>query len=174
VSALRLACSAEDVMSVLVLEAEQTFGASSAVAYLVRGAALEFAAAVGRAEDAHEWLHSVPRDAQIPVARAVREGRPCWFECRAALAAAFPGWMARVPHAERFGALAALPLRRGEATLGAVGLAFDLERRFSRDERAALETAAAEGALGLERVGGAGRVAALRPLADGEGVSQRD
>jgi hypothetical protein len=149
---LRGARTAEDVMSVLVLEAERSFGASSAVAYGLEGATLELIAALGRAEDANEWLRSVPVTAQIPVARAIRDGQPGWYVSRAALAEAFPGWAERVPHAERFGALAALPLRRGHATLGAVGFAFDQERAFAPAERRALLAAAAEGALALTRV----------------------
>jgi GAF domain-containing protein len=149
--ALRLARTTEDVMSVLVLEAERTFGAASAVAYAHGGATLELVAAMGRAEDSSEWIRSVPLDAQIPVARAVREGRPCFFESRQALAEAFPGWAARVPHAERFGALAALPLRRGEVVLGGVGFAFDTERPFLPEERAALFGAVEEGAVAFER-----------------------
>ena len=136
-------------MSVLVLEAERVFGSASSVAYLRRGDALEFVAAVGRVEDADEWLRSVPVEAHIPVARATREGEPGWYESGAALAAAFPGWRERVPHAERFGALAALPLRVGDATLGAIGLAFDEERPFPPEERALLLAAAAEGAAAL-------------------------
>jgi GAF domain-containing protein len=151
--ALGIARTAEDVMSVLVLEAEEVFGAASSVAYLRSGDSLELVAAMGRAEDAHEWLRRVPLGAHIPVARAVREGRSGWYESRAALAAAFPGWAERVPHAERFGALAALALRRGEAVLGAVGLAFDVERPFLPEERGHLETVATEGAIALERVG---------------------
>lgn len=138
-------------MSVLVLEAERVFGSTSSVAYLRRGDALEFVAAVGRVEDADEWLRTVPVEAHVPVARAVREGAPGWYESRAALAAAFPGWRERVPHAERFGALAALPLRIGDATLGAIGLAFDEERAFPPEERAVLSAVAAEGAAALDQ-----------------------
>lgn len=141
-------------MSVLVLEAERAFGAASAVAYLASGATLELTAAMGRAEDADEWLRAVPLEAQIPVARALREGRPCWFESRAALAAAFPGWATRVPHAERFGALAALPLRRGDRALGAIGFAFDDERAFPAETRALFSAAAEEGAAALGRIAG--------------------
>jgi GAF domain-containing protein len=150
--ALRMARTAEDVMSVLVLEAEGAFGAASAVAYALAGANLELVAAMGRAEDAHEWLRVVPLSAQIPVARAIREGRPGWYESRQDLAAAFPGWAERVPHADRFGALAALPLRRAHATLGAVGFAFDQGRTFGPEVRAVLQAVAAEGAVALARV----------------------
>lgn len=154
-AALRLAASPEDVMSVLVLEA-RSLGATSAVGYLRRGDALEFASGMGRAEDAGEWLRAVPLSAQIPVARATREGRGGWYRSRAALAAAFPGWAERVPHAARFGALAALPIRRGGVVLGAVGFAFDEERAFGPRERALLTAAVAAGARALERCRRAG------------------
>lgn len=145
-------------MGVLLLEAERAFGAASAVAYVRRAHGLEFVAAMGRAEDAHEWLRAIPLDAQIPVALATRRGVPCWFESRTALEVAFPGWSTRVPHAARFGALVALPLRAGEAVLGAIGFAFDDERPFPEDERAALAAAALAGAAALQRIEGA-----LRP-----------
>ncbi|HEX9401625.1 MAG TPA: PAS domain-containing protein [Anaeromyxobacter sp.] len=150
-AALSQARTAEDVMSVLVLQADRAFGVVSAVAFVRKGDQVELVAAMGPAEDRRERLASLPLDAPIPAARAARDGIPFWFESAEALDAAFPGFVHSAPHLSAFGSLAALPLRVGETILGAVAFGFAKARSLPPEERALLVAAAEQCALALDR-----------------------
>ncbi len=150
-AALSQARTAEDVMSVLVLQADRAFGVVSAVAFVRKGDRVVPVAAMGPAEDPRGRLASLPLDAQIPAVRAARDGVPFWLESAEALEAAFPEFLRSAPHLRRLGSLAALPLRLGETVLGAVAFGFAESGPFPAEERALLSAAAEQCALALDR-----------------------
>ncbi len=150
-AALSQARTPEDVLSVLVFQANRAFGVLSAVAYLRKGDELELGAAMGGATESRPRMARLPMDLPIPVAAATRHGVPLWFESQEALLAAFPGLPELVPYSAAFGAVAALPLRVGGEIVGGVEFAFDAPRAFRPEDRELLGAAAEQCALALDR-----------------------
>jgi PAS domain S-box-containing protein len=150
-AALSQARTEEDVMSVLVLQAERAFGVASAVAYVLRGAALELVAAMGPAGDPHGRPSRIPLDAPLPGAAAVRNRTPTWLDTPEDIAARFPALAAVAPSSAEFAALAALPLRVGDQILGVVVFGFARPGPFGKEERELLSAAAEQCALALDR-----------------------
>lgn len=149
-AALSQARTAEDVMSVLVLQADRAFGVVSASALVRKGDRVELVAALGPADGERERLRSLPLDAPIPAVRAARDGVPFWLESAEALEGAFPGFVDSAPR-RTFGSLAALPLQVGDRIHGAVAFGFAEARPFPPEERALLTAAAEQCALALDR-----------------------
>jgi PAS domain S-box-containing protein len=154
-AALSRASTSSEVAQVLVTQAKDALGASSSVAYVLdaAGGRLQFGAAVGGAEadQGREGLASLPLDAPLPGATAVRRGEPIWIESAAQLAAEFPELPSHVPHTGRMHALVALPLRVGDRVLGALNFGFDEPRAFDGEERELILAAAQQCAQALER-----------------------
>jgi PAS domain S-box-containing protein len=150
-AALSCAQTEEDVMSVLVLQADRAFGVSSAVAYQLREGELVLVAAQGAPEYRRERISRLPLDAPTPVAEAVRERTALWLDTPEAIAARFPRFAEIVPHSAGFQAMAALPLCVGDAVLGAVGFGFARRGPFPPEERDLLAAGAEQCALALDR-----------------------
>lgn len=150
-ASLSQARTAEDVMSVLVLQADRAFGVSSAVAYVMRGDGLDLVAAMGPAEDRRDRLRRVALDAPLPAAAAARERAAIWLETPEAIAARFPDLSQVAPYSTGFAAIAALPLRVGDAILGSVAFGFARRGPFPPEERELLAAAAEQCALALDR-----------------------
>jgi PAS domain S-box-containing protein len=149
-AALSQARTEEDVMSVLVLQADRVFGVASALAYVLRGGGLELVAAMAPAGDERGRPVRVALDAPLPVAAAVRGRAPIWLDTQEEIAARFPGLAEVAPMAE-LSAMAALPLRVGDGILGAVVFGFATPGPFRREERELLAAGAEQCALALDR-----------------------
>ncbi|MBN1209820.1 MAG: GAF domain-containing protein [Myxococcaceae bacterium] len=132
-SRLAEATSVEQVMRALFEEGLVTLGAHAGSLCLLdaTGQVLEVVQAVGYPEEVlARWLR-MPLSSPVPLADAVREGRPQWLSSRAE-------WLARYPHitpSSSSRAAAALPLLVKGRVLGAIGLSFLNERGFSEDDR---------------------------------------
>ncbi len=150
-AALSQARTEEDVMSVLVLQADRAFGVSSAVAYVLRNGQLELTAAVGPPLLHHDRFSPLPLDAPLPVAAAARSGVSIWLNSPDEISRAFPKFAEYAPHSRGFSALAALPLRVGNAILGAVAFGFATPGPPPLDERDLLAAGAEQCALALDR-----------------------
>jgi PAS domain S-box-containing protein len=149
-AALSQARTEEDVMSVLVLQADRAFGVSSSVAYVLRDGALELVASVAPAGRARRPPGRLPLDAPIPAAAAARAGAAIWLDTPADVAARFPAGGAVALDAP-VAAVAALPLRIGQEVLGAVACEFETPGPFPQEERDLLAAAAEQCALALDR-----------------------
>jgi PAS domain S-box-containing protein len=152
-AALSGASTAEEVAKVVVYGARAMLGAKIALAYVLDrdGATLRLGAAVTTDEAHPGWIQEMPLDAPVPAAAAARTGEAYWLETRPEIAAEFPVFADLAPHADTFGALAALPLRARSQVLGSLGFAFDEERPFATEERELLSSVAYECAQALDR-----------------------
>ena len=132
---------------------EQTaaaIGADAAAVGLLEEEAgeIEIAETVGHdAENVDPWTR-FPLDAEIPMARALRDGEPIWLSSRAELTDAYPSIPA---NRVRFEGLAVLPLTVEPHSLGALSLSFTNGRRLDLQERSFLLAAAQQAAYALER-----------------------
>ncbi len=149
--ALSQARTAEDVMSVLALQADRAFGVYSVAAYVLRGDALELVSAMGPAGESSDRIRRIPLDSPYPAATAAREREAIWLETPHAIATRFPQLVQLAPYAARFGAMAALPLRAGDTILGSVGFGFANPGAFPPEERELLAAAAEQCAIALDR-----------------------
>lgn len=105
----------------------------------------------GYADDVLSRWVTFPLDAHVPLADVLRGGSPVYCSDRSAITADFPLIGADVVGAGRH-AIAALPLRVGGRTAGALGISFDQPQPFDAAQRRFLEAVAAECAAALERV----------------------
>jgi signal transduction histidine kinase len=91
-----------------------------------------------------------PLNAQTPVAEAVRTGEAIWLRSEQEFIARYPH-LAQDVKALAFEAAAALPLKLGDRTVGALGISFRTELAFDGEEREYLLTLASQCAQALER-----------------------
>jgi PAS domain S-box-containing protein len=95
-------------------------------------------------------LHEITLDTPLPVAEALRTGRPIWVLDAGESGRRYPEEAARF-ELEHGSALAALPLRVHGRTVGAVGLRFRRGQRIENEDRAFMGTLADQCAQALER-----------------------
>jgi len=88
--------------------------------------------------------------APTPLSYVARTGEPLFLESAADWHAHFPA-LARVASDVGHSANVVVPLAIGDQPIGALGLAFESERRFSEDERAFAQILARQCSLALER-----------------------
>lgn len=144
--ALSAAETPDLVASAIIREAVAALDARGGLAVLVDGPLLRPVSAVG-VPDAQPF----PRDADLPLARSLREERPIYCESREALLAAFPG-LAAYDLTLAFEATIVLPLVLKHRAIGAIGLYFASARAFDDEERAFAGLLARHCALALDRV----------------------
>jgi signal transduction histidine kinase/CheY-like chemotaxis protein len=109
--------------------------------------ALELIETVGYSPEARAALGRIPLESSMPLAEAVREGRPQWLSSRAESLARYPA----LHDALRFPSQAALPLIVKGQAIGVLGLSFPQERTFSEDDRAFLNAVAHISAQAVDR-----------------------
>jgi PAS domain S-box-containing protein len=114
------------------------------------GTRIDLAAAVGFPDSVVQEFRSVPLDAPISLAEAVRTGQIVCIENRAELERRYPGVEDRGQRA-RFGAWAVAPLWVEGRPVGGLVLNFADERRFDDDTRAYLLAVGRQSALAMER-----------------------
>ena len=98
-------------------------------------------------EEIHDWRHMTV-DMPLPITEAIRAGKPVVVQSRAERDDRYPD-LASVGNG--FNALVSLPLIVEGKTLGALGLSFTDERRFSQGDKSLMLALAQQCAQALER-----------------------
>ncbi|MBL7523902.1 GAF domain-containing protein, partial [Frankia sp. CNm7] len=148
-AALAAATRPEQVAQVVLTEGVTALGASGGSLLVPRdGDLLAVPGAVGYPDELVAQLRAERRDADLPAAEAIREGRAVWLESVQERHGRFPGLRLLEPRAV---SLCALPLAVGGQVLGALRFSFDYPRLFGLEDREFAETLAAQTALALER-----------------------
>ncbi len=151
-ASLSEAATSEQVAGVILAHAAAVLGTSTGVVARLSDDGGEFIClhAIGYPEEVVRSFRRFPAHARMPLADAVRNGRPVLLASLAERDASYPD-LARITGLRAAGALAALPLVvRGKA-IGGIGLRFPTERSFSEQDRAFLLTVAGLCAQALER-----------------------
>ncbi|KFE62377.1 ATP-binding protein [Hyalangium minutum] len=154
-SALSQALTPADVARVSLRElAGANGGADSGSFYVLEaeGGSLRLLQAEGLPETVTAGFARVPLEAEVPVARVIREARPEWLSSREELLAHAPGTEAAV-RANSNHSWAALPLLGRKGPLGALMLGFRHEHTLDEEERAFLLAMGQQAAYALERAG---------------------
>jgi PAS domain S-box-containing protein len=151
-AALSAALAPEDVGAAIIQRAMPALGANAGNVYLVgddEGALLSIAA-VGYDPGILEESRRLPLDSPTMMAEVVRAGEPI-------LLGSWSERLSRYPHHRRVHArdgdraVAGLPLKVEGRTIGALSLAFPVDRAFDDDDRRFMATVAALCAQALER-----------------------
>ncbi|NTU84074.1 MAG: GAF domain-containing protein [Chloroflexales bacterium] len=149
-ASLSTALTPTDVAQVIVAQGAAALGAYAGI--LVRChdqlPLLELVASQGYTISAWGDGTTLPLDAPLPLAEAVRTGRAIWLHDPAEYAAHYPH-LAGLP--QRSTAVAALPLRAAGQLVGAIGFSFATPQPFTAEDRAFAATLAEHGAQALER-----------------------
>jgi CheY-like chemotaxis protein len=150
--ALRRADTVEQVADALVAHGLPAVGGCVAVLAVLAPDGKEFYCprVAGYPEEVADGWRRFPIDAPVPIAEAVREGRPVLLGTLEQRAAYYPPGLA-LPAVRVGRALAAVPMRQGEV-VGGLGFAFPDDRAFDEGERAGLARVAGLCAEALERV----------------------
>jgi GAF domain-containing protein/anti-sigma regulatory factor (Ser/Thr protein kinase)/anti-anti-sigma regulatory factor len=138
-AALARALTPQEVAATAALQGAEAVGADSAWVALLdeERHSLELAHADGHAQTTRERFQSLPLNAELPLAAAVRTTTPLWLEGADAIFGPYPRFREVRPDAQ---AAALLPLTDAGEALGAIGLVFDLPRTFDSDDREYLVT----------------------------------
>jgi len=114
------------------------------------GSTIEVVRAAGYAEDVAAPWRQFPITAPVPLAEAVRTGKPSFLESPEAWRARYPDTSA-VAASTHNSAWAAIPLQVEDRVLGALGLSFGESRVFGPEDRAFMLALARLCAQALER-----------------------
>ncbi len=151
-AALSRATTEQEVASAVVNEGMAALEAEAAVAYLVDvGGRYVLRAARGVSEQTLVDRAVLPVDAPLPLADALRTGEPIWIESLEELLARYPGVRGSGTPMSKLQAVAAVPLRSHERTVGGVAFSFGSPRRFDGDEQRFLLTVVSHAAVAAER-----------------------
>jgi signal transduction histidine kinase/DNA-binding NarL/FixJ family response regulator len=151
-SALSEALTPAQVIEVALNAGAATLGAAAGGLSLVSedGHWLELASAVGYQADRQNRFRRYPIALTMPGSDAARTGEPVWLESNADWDSRYPD-IAPPRNESEFQALAVLPLRAEQRTLGILAYSFKRPRRFLPDDRAYLQILARQCAQALER-----------------------
>jgi PAS domain S-box-containing protein len=150
--ALAEALTVDQVAEVMITHGLAALGANAGVMATLTDDGSEFVnlRVVGYPRDVAESWPGFPADAPLPMADAVRLGRPVVLGTPAERDARYPE-LARRKILEGDGALVALPLLVRERAIGALRLAFPTARTFSADDLAYMLNLVQQCAQALER-----------------------
>ena len=149
-SALSKEISPRGAVDVLLAEAVAGLGADAGTVGLLNrsGAEIELAGSVGYSEEGLSGWQHFPLDAELPMSRAIRSGKPVWTTSAAELQSRFPQLReSSVPYAS----LAVIPLAVEGAPFGALALSFTAPREFDAQDQSFLLAAAQQAAQTLDR-----------------------
>ncbi|MCC5635426.1 PAS domain S-box protein [Nostoc sp. CHAB 5844] len=135
-AALSEAITPQQVAEVVVNQGISALGASAgSVALLAEhGSYLNVVQATGYPQSVLEAWESFPVTAAVPLAEAVRTGKPMFLESTAAFAASYPH-LAEVPSVTGNCAFACIPLILEKQIIGVLGLSFATAQIFSDADR---------------------------------------
>jgi len=148
-AALSSAVTIADALNVILGEGIAASGAVSGMVGLVTedGETVEVAASRGYAERTFAPWRTFPTSRRLPLSDVVRTGQAFFCETQAEWEARWPSFTGIAPGQ----AFVALPLAARGAVLGALGLSFQSDRKFSPEERELLLTVARQCGQALER-----------------------
>jgi signal transduction histidine kinase/DNA-binding response OmpR family regulator len=151
-NALSRTMTTEEVGRETLAQVVGTLGMTGGAVAALRGDGLtmEIVAHLNRPAELMEAWRVFPLDAPIPLAVAARTGEVIFDETREAIERDFPTSRA-AGTAAGSGAVAALPLRAGERTLGAIALVHDAPHHFDDGDRALLVALAGQCAQAMDR-----------------------
>ena len=148
---LAAALSAGDVADVLLSVSERILGAVAGVVYFTREDQQKLHLEAARGVPSATRHGVLTEDVPLPLARAIKERKPAWFESYQALVEAYPNLVNSGTPRERLQAVVAIPLIHGQRLVGGFALSFSEPRAFDDDDRSWLESFATESALAAER-----------------------
>jgi signal transduction histidine kinase/FixJ family two-component response regulator len=151
-AALTGALTPEDVAEVIMQQVLPAVGAVAGVMLILneKTQMLEGLYAVGHADASRAaYMHMAVSD-NMPIAVALREGKPVYYESREAVLADFPHLRSHL-EADDHGAFAVLPLRLEGRAVGGLRLSFRGPWTFDPSDQAFLMAIAQQGAKALER-----------------------
>ena len=151
-AALTAAVTVADVATVALEQAGPTFGAAAGLINLLTGDGTRFVniGVRGWADDAMRSWREYPVDAGTPGSEVLATGHPVFIPSAADVARRFPALTDTLTRGA-YEAVAALPLRIEERTVGLVAFNFREVRSFDPGERALMMSFAGQCALALER-----------------------
>lgn len=151
-AALSEASTPEDVARVTVHQGIAAVGANAGSLALLSedGARLELAGSVGYTPEGIARWQQFPLDAPIPLAEAVRLGKPVYIESPEERIRRYPA-LASVNAPKGTQASACLPLAIGGRTVGVLGLSFERPGGFSPGDREFMLSLGRQCAQALER-----------------------
>ena len=151
-AALSEALTPSDVATAILGQALPAVGASMGGVWQVSedGAALEAIGQRGYPDPQIRAWWRVPLEARLPLADAVRNGRPGWWEDNDRLAEEYPHLAEALGRAATK-ATAAIPLMVRGRAVGAMTIAFPHPHRFEPDERAFVAGLGSQCAQALDR-----------------------
>jgi PAS domain S-box-containing protein len=150
-SAMASALTTSEVSEAFLTISRRVFGAVAGVVYVIdAGGALQLMAGSG-VPDVDRPMPTLPMDAQVPLADALRDGQPLWLRDRAAFVKGYPHLASTPTSASSLQAVAALPLLYAGRRVGGLALSFDRPQAFAGEERSWLEWFASQCALAIER-----------------------
>jgi PAS domain S-box-containing protein len=135
-AALASAVSIGELTDTIITTTEQTLGAIAAVIYLVDGEGRYRLSASRGFPNVDRWT-VLPLDAQLPLARAIADGKMLGFD------------KVEGPRAKSG---VAIPFIHGTRLIGGIALSFETQRAFPDDERAWIEAFATQCVLAVDRV----------------------
>jgi signal transduction histidine kinase len=139
-----------EVAELAIDQAFMQLEATAAVLYLAAGNSMRLAAQRGLPGSADSW-QTLPLDAPLPWADAIRTRQGVWIENQAALLTAYP-YLASIPATlSEMQSVIALPLMAHGAVVGAFGLGFSRAQAWSARDRDMLLSMAGQVAQSLER-----------------------
>ena len=152
-SALSEALTPEQVVRVVFDHGLVAVGARAGTVVLTSedGATLRVIGASGHPAEILEKWKAFPIGTQVPIAEAVRTGRPVFVASPAEAAAKFPGMTRSTVAGMTYNAWAAVPLVLEGRVIGAMGLSFASEGEVSEEDRAFMMALARQCAQALER-----------------------
>ncbi|MFJ5172664.1 SpoIIE family protein phosphatase [Streptomyces griseoviridis] len=145
--ALSEAVTARQVSAVVMRELLPAFGGRRLAIYLLQDRRLYLAWENGFPAGFLDPFEGVGLDAELPGVHTLTSGRPLFFDSMERLTAAYPGIALDATRGSR----AFLPLIASGRPVGSCILGFDVPRRFSSQERAALTALAGLIAHALEK-----------------------
>ncbi|HEX2719278.1 MAG TPA: GAF domain-containing protein [Gemmatimonadaceae bacterium] len=151
-AALTAAVTVADVAAVALEQAGPTFGAAAGLINLLSADGKRFVnlGVRGWGDEAMRRWRDYSVDAGTPGSQVIATGQPVFIPSSADVAARFPALAETLTHGD-YEAVAALPLRIEDRTVGLVGFNFREVRSFEPGERALMMSFAGQCALALER-----------------------
>jgi PAS domain S-box-containing protein len=144
------ALSEDDVSAALLTLAEDFLDASTGVVYL-EGTDGELHLRASRGSVSVERWHVLPKDAEVPLTRAITATEPLYLASYAALLEQFPSVRGAETSSAVLQATAALPLVHASRTIGGFVVSFDHARTFDAEDRRWFESIAKQAAVAAER-----------------------
>jgi PAS domain S-box-containing protein len=135
-AALSEAVTPQQVAEVVVNQGIAALGASAGSVFLLaqQGNSLQVIQASGYPQSVVEAWSNFPVSAAVPLAEAVRTGKPIFIESPEAFAANYPE-LADLPSMTRNRAFACIPLIVEKQTIGVLGLSFATSQAFAAEDQ---------------------------------------